>query len=213
MAYETLLNAIHELGYIALFFALCLGLVGLPIPNEVVVMTGGALAASGILAPVPSFIMTFLGICSGLSVGYFIGRFAGNRILVRFNSRRSIQRFLNTSENLSKKYGSYAVGISTFIPLLRNVTPYVVGMNRMPYPRFASFAYVSAFLMTSVYFLIGTFVGEHVRYLGTIINRYGVGLVAVLAALSVIYGIVKWMQKRKKKPLIPVNDPEPPIEY
>ena len=51
--YEVLLNIIEEIGYVALFLVLCLGLIGLPIPNEAVVMTGGALAEAGIL-PVPS---------------------------------------------------------------------------------------------------------------------------------------------------------------
>ena len=46
MNYDTLLSLIGHYGYFALFFALWLGIVGMPIPDEVVVMTGGAAAGS-----------------------------------------------------------------------------------------------------------------------------------------------------------------------
>jgi len=196
MAYEALLQFIEEIGYFALFFALCLGLIGLPIPNEVVVLTAGAFAASGHLLPVPAFVLTYLGICSGLSTGYLIGRFAGATLLERFNRRRSISRFLGRSEELSRKYGGFAVSISLAFPLLRHVTPYAVGLNRMRYPVFAVYAYASALLWTLVYFLLGTFVGEHIREIGSIINAYGwMAAAAALAAAAAVLAVRRVMRR------------------
>lgn len=43
--YDLLLDYIREYGYIALFLALWLGIVGMPVSDEVIVMTGGALTA------------------------------------------------------------------------------------------------------------------------------------------------------------------------
>lgn len=90
---DTLLNFIEQIGHYALFFVLCLGLVGLPVPNEVVAMTGGALAASGILSPAPSFIMTFLGVCSGSTVGFMLSRFTASKLLNRVGESRRFASF------------------------------------------------------------------------------------------------------------------------
>lgn len=75
LTYDNLLNMIQTFGYPALFFALWLGIVGTPIPDEVIVMIGGAVAAHGLLQPIPAFAVTYLGVVSGLSIGYVLGRY------------------------------------------------------------------------------------------------------------------------------------------
>ena len=112
MGYDFLLSIIEQVGYVALFLVLCLGLIGLPIPNESVVMTGGALAASGVLSPIPAYIMTWLGICSAMTFGYSIGRFAGSKFSNWFQSQKNISRFLDKSQGLIEKYGGYAISMS-----------------------------------------------------------------------------------------------------
>ncbi|MDQ0059807.1 DedA family protein [Paenibacillus harenae] len=186
-AYDLLLSIIEQVGYAALFLVLCLGLIGLPIPNEAVVMTGGALVASGVLSPIPAFIMTCLGICSAMSFGYSIGRFAGSRLSNWFSSKKNINRFVKRSEELSSKYGGYAISLSLCLPFLRHVTPYVMGLNKMPFKRFILFAYPSAFVWTLIYFIIGTFVGEQVQNIANAIYQYGIWIVAALAAAAIIY--------------------------
>lgn len=186
-AYDLLLSIIEEVGYAALFLVLCLGLIGLPIPNEAVVMTGGALAASGVLSPIPAFIMTYLGICSAMSFGYSIGRFAGSRLSNWFSSKKNINRFVTRAEELSSKYGGYAISLSLCLPFLRHVTPYVMGINKMPFKRFILFAYPSAFIWTLIYFIIGTLVGEQVQNIANAIYQYGIWIVAAIAAAAIVY--------------------------
>jgi membrane-associated protein len=61
---------ISQFGYAALFFALWLGIVGMPIPDEVVVITGGAVSKAGLLQSFPAFIVTYLGVISGFGEAY-----------------------------------------------------------------------------------------------------------------------------------------------
>lgn len=196
MAYDLLLSIIEQIGYAALFLVLCLGLIGLPIPNEAVVMTGGALSAEGLLSPVPAFIMTCLGICSAMTFGYSIGRFAGTKLSDWFRSKKNIGRFIERSEELSEKYGGYAISMSLCLPFLRHVTPYVMGMNRMKFGRFALFAYPSAFVWTLIYFIIGTFVGNKVQAIADMIYQYGIWIVAALAAAVLGYVTYRYIRKR-----------------
>lgn len=197
--YDLLLSIIEEVGYFALFLVLCLGLIGLPIPNEAVVMTGGALAASDVFSPVPAFIMTCLGICSAMTFGYSIGRFAGSKLSNWFSTKKNISKFLIKSEQLSERYGGYAICISLCLPFLRHVTPYVMGMNKMPYKRFILYAYPSAFAWTLIYFIIGTFVGDQVQELSALIYQYGVWIASALAAAIVGYAAYRLFKGRNQK--------------
>lgn len=199
MGYELLLSIIEQLGYVALFLVLCLGLIGLPIPNEAVVMTGGALASSGLLSPVPAFIMTCLGICSAMTFGYSIGRFAGVKLADWFRTRKNIGAFIERSEELSQRFGGYAISISLCLPFLRHVTPYVMGMNKMKYGRFALFAYPSAFVWTLIYFVIGGLVGDQVQEIADVIYRYGIWIIGVLGAVLAGYVVYRYMKARGKK--------------
>lgn len=102
MAYDLLLSIIEQVGYAALFLVLCLGLIGLPIPNETVVMTGGALSAAGVLSPVPAFIMTCLGISSAMTFGYSFGRFSGAKLSSWFRRKKILASSLTVRKNLAK---------------------------------------------------------------------------------------------------------------
>lgn len=199
MGYELLLTIIEEVGYVALFLVLCLGLIGLPIPNEAVVMTGGALSAAGVLSPVPAFIMTFLGICSAMTFGYSIGRFAGSKLSNWFSRKKNISKFIVKSEQLGQKYGGYAISISLCLPFLRHVTPYVMGFNKMLFRRFIMFAYPSAFVWTLSYFIIGTFVGDQVQDISGLIYTSGEWLVITLAVVGLGYLTYKYFKVKSKK--------------
>jgi membrane-associated protein len=196
---DTLFNFIEQIGHYALFVVLCLGLVGLPVPNEVVAMTGGALAASEILTPFPSFIMTFLGVCSGSTVGYMLSRFTASKLLNRAQEKSKIRQFLDVSERLTRQYGNYAICISAFLPILRNVTPYAVGMKGMPYRRFAMYSYSASFVWTIGYFSLGMFVGDQVvDHIGALINRYGYYAAGIVVVLAIIL-IISWVIRRNKR--------------
>lgn len=198
MAYDLLMEIIERVGYAALFLVLCLGLIGLPIPNEAVVMTGGALAASGILAPIPAFVMTCLGICSAMTFSYSIGRFAGSKLSDWFRSKNNIGKVVVKSEELGERYGSYAICMSIWLPFLRHATPYVMGMNRMKFGRFILFAYPTAFVWTLLYFIIGTIVGDSVEKIADMIYQYGLWIVIGLFMVAVGYGAYRILQHRKK---------------
>ncbi|MFX3634721.1 MAG: DedA family protein [Candidatus Pristimantibacillus sp.] len=198
MAYEYLLSIIEQLGYFALFIVLCLGLIGLPIPNEAVVMTGGALAASGILSPVPAYLMTFLGICSAMTFNYSIGRFAGSRLFDWFMRKKNIEKFVLQAQRLNSKYGGFSLGIGLLLPFLRHVMPFVAGSNKMTYKYFALFAYPSAFVWTIIYFVIGGLVGDQVQAISDLIYEYGIVILCVLLAVAVFLIWRRWTRNNKK---------------
>lgn len=146
MHYEVLLNLIQQYGYPALFFALWLGIVGMPVPDEVVVMTGGFVTGIGILAPIPAFILTYLGVVSGLSLGYILGHRLGAPVLERLVRKKKARKYLGKAREMLNQFGHYALVLSYFFPVIRHLVPYLVGIGKMPYRKYAAYSYSTGFL-------------------------------------------------------------------
>ena len=87
MELHELLSYIEQYGYWALFFCLWLGIIGMPIPDEMIVMSGGFVSSLGILSVIPAFLLTYLGVVSGL-LGYILGKIFGTKVLDKLMKRK-----------------------------------------------------------------------------------------------------------------------------
>jgi membrane-associated protein len=199
MNYDDLIQFIQHFGYAALFFALWLGIAGMPIPDEVVVMTGGAITGTGILHPVPAFFITYLGVISGLTLGYVLGKYIGTPVLTKIRRKKKMTRYIQVSENLISKYGNLALCFSYFVPVVRHIIPYLAGINNMTFRRYASYSYTTGFVWTLIFFLLGRSVGDHAQQIGNLIYQYGVYVLFLLGVLAVIYMIVKYLRNMLNK--------------
>ncbi|MGW8440763.1 DedA family protein [Paenibacillus sp. S33] len=197
MDVEYLISIIEQYGYAALFFSLWLGIVGLPIPDEVIVMTGGAVTGMGILHPLPAFLIVYLGVVSGLSLGYVLGRTVGTPILERLRRKKKMDRYITFSEKLIHKYGNFTICISYLLPIVRHIIPYIVGINKMSFKRYALFSYSTGLIWTLIFFLLGRTFGDHVQAVGELIHRYGLQMVLLLIMLTIIFLIMKFVWGKK----------------
>ncbi|MFU1794858.1 DedA family protein [Paenibacillus azoreducens] len=199
MDYNTLMSYIQHFGYAALFFALWLGIVGMPIPDEVVVMTGGAVTASGLLHTLPAFILTYLGVVSGLSLGYALGRWFGLSVLDRLRRKEKMRKYIDFSEKLVHKYGSFALVISYFFPIIRHIMPYMVGLNKMAVWRYALISFTTGLVWTAIVFTTGHFAFDHVQELGELIYHLGIKLLWIPLALGGLYFGIRYARISKNR--------------
>ncbi|MDU5144461.1 MAG: DedA family protein [Paenibacillus dendritiformis] len=194
---DLLLDWIGQFGYAALFFALWLGIVGMPVPDEVIVMTGGAVSGMNILLPLPAFVLTYLGVVSGLSVGFMIGRGIGVPILDRLRRRSRMDRYLEASESLIRKYGSLAICLSYFLPVVRHVVPYLAGVNKMTFRRYALYAYSAGFVWTLLFFSMGRALGSRVEAVGELLYRYGLYAAALIIIAGGAYRVIRHARNKR----------------
>ncbi|HHB1767323.1 TPA: DedA family protein [Bacillus cereus] len=193
MELHELLSYIEQYGYWALFFCLWLGIIGMPIPDEMIVMSGGFVSSLGILSVIPAFLLTYLGVVSGLSLGYIVGKIFGTKVLDKLMKKKKT-KYLLKSQQMVEKYGHYALVTSYFIPVVRHIVPYVVGMNNMPFKMYALYSYTTGFVWTLVYFVLGSLFGQHIENIVAVAIEYGVyvgGLVFAVAS-----GIYLYKQRR-----------------
>ena len=67
------------------------------------------------------------------------------------------------SQEMVDKYGQYALVTSYFIPVVRHIVPYLVGMNNMSFRIYALYSYTTGFVWTLVYFVLGSLFGQHIE--------------------------------------------------
>ncbi|MGE7114401.1 DedA family protein [Lysinibacillus sp. NPDC047702] len=173
MGLSELLSFIEQYGYWALFFSLWLGIVGMPLPDEMIVMSGGFLGSMEKMSVLKAFILTYLGVVSGLSLGYILGKGFGHKIVDKLLKKKKA-KYLVKSKELIDKYGHFALVFSYFIPIVRHIIPYLVGMNNMPFLKYAMYSYTTGFIWTLLYFTLGLFFGKHIEYISALATRYGI---------------------------------------
>ncbi|MBO9608393.1 MAG: DedA family protein [Paenibacillaceae bacterium] len=199
MSIEQWMPLVAQLGCAALFFSLCLGLIGLPIPNEAVAATAGALAGAGMLPAVPAFFATYLGTVSGLTFGYAMGRKFGPRLFARLGRRGStVARGLERSEQLMREHGNAALLFSYFIPLVRHLVPILAGAQRFAYRRFALSAYAASLIWTTVYFTLGSTISVHAESVGGAIRDFGTQAFWLIAVTAVCWFILRNRRQKSR---------------
>ena len=142
-----------NIGYGFVFVVLLLCGFGLPMPEDVVLVTGGVLAwlssdvdrvtfsamirDEGLLAMVA---VGLAGILAGDSIIFLAGRRYGSRVADLAPLRRLITPDkLEQVERLIRKRGNVVVLFARFLPGLRAPTFFTVGHARMPYWEFVAF--------------------------------------------------------------------------
>ncbi|AWC34328.1 DedA family protein [Bacillus cytotoxicus] len=186
MELHELVFYIEQYGYAALFFCLWLGIVGIPIPDEMIVMSGGFVSSLGILHIISAFLITYLGVVSGLSLGYVLGKIFGTKVLDKFVKKKKM-KYIFQSKDMVGRYGHYALVTSYFIPVVRHIVPYLVGMNHMPFKIYVLYSYTTGFVWTLLYFILGSLFGKHIETIVEMATKYGIyfgGIIFIIASVS-----------------------------
>jgi membrane protein DedA with SNARE-associated domain len=184
-----LTQLLMQYGYPALFLLLMLGIIGLPAPDETLLTFCGYLIYSGRLQFALTFATGFCGSAAGITISYFLGaRFARYVPL-------SAGRLLKT-EQLFERYGPPLLTFGYFVPGVRHFTAVAAGMSRLPFPKFALFAYFGAALWVVTFLTLGYFVGDGWLHSSEVIHRYVLGGTASAAVILAAIWLVRVLRKR-----------------
>ena len=172
-----------------------LGIVGLPLPDEIMMTFLGYLTSIGRLHLFWTYASALLGSICGITLSYFLGLKLGLPFLKRYGSRFFITpKRLKTSQRLFHKYGHALLMICYFIPGVRHVAAYLAGISHLSYVRFALFAYLGALVWCATFIGFGHVLGANWELLFVVLHRYGfiLGLLLISVASA-------WLFYRKKR--------------
>lgn len=195
MLQHRLVAFIAHYGYVGIFGALVLGIVGLPVPDEVLLTFAGYLISHGRLHYVPTVAVATVGSAAGMSVSFFIGRKLGYPVLEKYGRKIQITKEkLDRTHRWFERFGKFAVTIGYFIPGVRHLTAYLAGIGKWPYRSFLLYAFPGAVLWAVTFITLGTYLGEHWRIVTETIHRYLLILFIIIAGA----GLVVWYLKGRR---------------
>lgn len=144
----------------AIFILLALGIVGLPVPDEVIMTIIGYYTHTEALSYQMAMIASFLGAVIGMLISYTIGRKFGRNVIKKYGKWFGLKESrLNKVELWMKKYGAFALVFGYFIPGVRHITCYVSGIGKMNVKIYLLFASLGAFSWCGTFILIGRYIG------------------------------------------------------
>ncbi|MBJ6360601.1 DedA family protein [Paenibacillus sp. GCM10012307] len=158
---EMVQELVSHYGYLAIFCLLALGIIGLPVPDEVLMTFVGYLASVYVLKLPLAFVVAFSGALCGMLLSYTIGRKIGKPLIHRYGKWVKLTpKRLERIEGWFHRYGMWTIVFGYFIPGVRHVTCYISGMSGVRTGQYVIFAGAGALLWSTVFILIGYFLGN-----------------------------------------------------
>ena len=199
MPTEAILQWVAHHAYGGVFLLLMFGVVGLPVPDELLLTFLGYLISHGDVRFVPAVLCAFLGTTCGISLSYLLGRTLGLRILHKYGKYvRVTPELLKRTHDWFQRAGKWSLTFGYFVPGVRHLTAYVAGAAELELPQFALFAYPGGAIWVLTFISLGYFLGE--AWLRVLEKFHRTALIAtgIVAAIVIIFFLVRWIRRKKK---------------
>jgi membrane protein DedA with SNARE-associated domain len=179
---QAILHWITDYGYFGIFFLLIFGIIGLPIPDEWLLVISGYLAFKDVLGLFPTLATAALGSAGGLTVSYVLGRTSSEYVVRKYGRWLSIdnEKILR-AQHWFQNLGRWVLIVGPFIPGVRNLIGYLAGASKLRLHVFVRFAYLGALISSTTFVSFGYFAGRHVNWS---YSRFPLVAVALAAAFT-----------------------------
>ena len=199
MPTEAILHWVAQHAYGGVFLLLMFGIIGLPVPDELLLTYLGYLVSRGDVRFAPAMACAFLGTTCGISLSYTLGRTLGLRILHKYGKYVHVTpEMLHRTHDWFERVGKWSLTFGYFVPGVRHLTAYVAGAAELEPHEFAAFAYTGGVIWVLTFVSLGYFLGEAWLRVLEKFHRGALLATGIVAALVIISLFVRWMWRKKK---------------
>lgn len=195
---ELLIDFFSSYGYWAVFFVLLICGFGVPIPEDITLVSGGVISGLGYTNVHWMLVVSMIGVLVGDSTMYWLGRIYGEKIL-KFPLIRKIatpERFNQVQERFEKQ-GWKLLFVARFLPGLRAVVYLVSGITRkVSFTRFVLVDFIAAIISVPIWVYLGDFGARNLDWLEAQIRK---GQMAIWVILIVVGLFIFWKWKKSRK--------------
>ncbi len=184
------------------------GLVVTPfLPGDSLLFVVGALAARDD-SPINVLLACVL-LCVAANCGdmlnYTIGRRLGPRVFSRESSWLLNKKHLLEAQRFYERHGRKTIILARFVPIIRTFAPFVAGIGRMEFLRFATFSVVGGVLWVFLLTFAGYFFGNIV-----VVKKNFEIVVLAIVAISVVPMVIHAIKARRApRTAEPAQTPSP----
>jgi membrane-associated protein len=166
------------------------GLIVTPfLPGDSLLFIAGALAAAGGMDVHLLVVLLIIAAILGDAVNYRVGAWLGPSLFKDNDARYLKREYLDKAHDFYEKWGGLAIILARFTPFLRTYVPFVAGMSRMTYAKFATYNVVGGILWVASLTYLGYFFGN-IPWVKANQGLVVIGIV-ILSLLPAIYGLIR----------------------
>jgi membrane protein DedA with SNARE-associated domain len=187
----TFVSLVDHYGYGGLFLVMLLANVGLPVGAEFILPAAGGLTATGHLPFLWATVaVAIAGELAGATIGYAIGRFGGRPLVDKFGKYVHLTHAnLDRVHAFFERYGSFAVFICRFVPVIRGIVSIPAGLAEMNLAHFYLWYFLGSAVFCAGFVLLGNELGDHLDTLMPLVHKTGLAVLAI-AVVAVVAAVV-----------------------
>jgi len=199
---ENIVSFIDSAGYGSVGFLMMLESMVAPVPSEAVLPFAGFLVATGRFTFLNVAVASTLGSIVGSWLSYIMGYYGGRPVINKFGKYLLLsQHDLAVTERFFARYGSAAIFVARFIPVIRHLISIPAGIGKMNWLSFTVYTTAGAALWNM--FLI--WLGFHLRNHWDVIHQYSKPIDIIMLILLLVFlayfirSHLKYNLKEKKR--------------
>lgn len=188
-----IIQLIQSSGYLGVFILMTLESALIPIPSEVTMPFAGYLVSTGEFSFVGVVLVGALGNLVGSWIGYAIGYFLEETIIVTLIKKYGKFILVTVSEyNHSlkwfNKFGDKIAFFSRILPAVRTFISLPAGLAEMNFWKFSIYTFFGSLIWSAFLTYIGIYLGEKWDSIGGYFHKFDL-ILAVLLILTVLFYI------------------------
>ncbi|UKS23908.1 DedA family protein [Paenibacillus sp. HWE-109] len=161
MNHHSMIMLITHYGYAGIFIALFIGIIGIPLPIEIILLGAGYIAVKTNLHFGGIIGFAWLGASAGMTVNYFLGQSIGLKRISK------VTKWIKLTESRLeswavhfKKHGAILLLVGFYVAGLRHAAPFIAGATKMRFTKFMIISYGGAMAWILVIVLLGQKLGK-----------------------------------------------------
>lgn len=197
---EFLIEFFSSYGYWAVFLVLLACGFGLPIPEDITLVSGGVISGLGYTNVHIMLLVSMLGVLIGDSTMYWLGRIYGEKILNFAPLKRIVtpSRYQTVQERFEKQ-GTKLLFVARFLPGLRAVVYLVSGITqRVSFAKFVLIDFFAAIISVPIWVYLGDFGASNLDWLHEQIKKGQLTIYVILAVVA-LFVVWKWHKAKQNK--------------
>ena len=199
MTAARLADLLESWGYAAYLLLLGLTGAGSPIPEDLILATGGYMISAGIFSWPGAIIAGVAGIVGSDALLYYWGTRLRVGAQGGWTSRFFTARHVRKAEKLLARFGDKTVFIARLLPGTRAVTFVGAGVRHMPFGRFLLLDTAGALIWVPAVLLLGARIGEEIGGLDRLVASAGRSAFWVgVTILVLVLGWSLWRAEQSK---------------
>ncbi|PGL69515.1 DedA family protein [Bacillus sp. AFS055030] len=179
---------ITHYGYLGIILALTGGIIGLPLPDEILLTYIGYNVFADRLSYLPSLACAIIGIILGISLSYLLGYKFGLPLLNKYGPKVYItEKKIEMTKSLFSKFGPFILIIGFFIPGVRHLTAYFAAINKYSFKKFALFGFIGAILWGFTFITLGKILGEKWDKVASLFAKYSLVIFPTALLIAIVF--------------------------